>query len=359
MQTLTVDLGSRAYPIHIGHRPAHGDLLSLTPPARRALLVSDAHVAPRYATRWQRALEGLGIDTRLTEIPPGESSKSLTWAGRLYTAAAEAGLDRRSLIVALGGGVVGDLAGFVSATYLRGIRLIQAPTTLLAMVDSSVGGKTAINIAAGKNLVGAFHQPAAVIADLATLDSLPGREYRSGLAEVLKYGAIHDAAFFAWLEDHVDAILARDPPTLEALVARCCAIKAEVVATDERESGLRAILNFGHTLGHAVETVAGYGQRLHGEAVALGMVFAARLSCRQLGLDTASCRRLVDLLERLALPVQPPTDMTWQALRHVMDRDKKAVDGAPRFVLLKSLGQAAHDLAVADSTLQREWEDWT
>lgn len=354
---VSVDLADRSYPIVIGTSRSLAPIIPASAAPTRVMLVSDDRVAAHYAAGWRDALESLGLRCHVAVIPDGEASKSLTWTGRLYAAAAEAGLDRHSLVIALGGGVVGDLAGFVAATYLRGLRLIQAPTSLLAMVDSSVGGKTAINIAAGKNLVGAFHQPAAVLIDLATLETLPAREYRSGLAEVVKYGAIRDLAFFEWLEVHAGAILARDPQVLRPLVARCCEIKADVVGQDEREGGLRAILNFGHTLGHAIETAAGYGHWLHGEAVALGMLFAARLSQDLYGLPASYTDRIAALLTRFGLPCRAPATLGWKDLLQAMTRDKKTIDGALRFVLLEKPGQALYNCAVEHHRLETCWKD--
>jgi 3-dehydroquinate synthase len=267
-----------------------------------------------------------------------------------------AGLDRRGVVVALGGGVVGDLAGFLAATWLRGVRLVQAPTTLLAMVDSSVGGKTGINLPQGKNLVGAFYQPVEVDIDLRTLATLPEREYRSGLAEVVKYGVIRDAGLFADLEAGADRLMARDVTLLADIVARCCRIKADVVAGDETESGPRAILNFGHTLGHALETVRGYGTWAHGEAVAAGMAYAGEVSIRRCGFPSDDNRRLRRLLERLGLPVDwragGDTATDWAAMHAAMARDKKTQAGVVRFVLARRIGEAAFGCEVGADMLE-------
>jgi 3-dehydroquinate synthase len=315
------------------------------------MVVSDSNVERLYARKCREWLEGAGCRVALACVPAGESSKSLEQAGRLYGDAVAAGLDRSSAVVALGGGMVGDLAGFVAGTFLRGIRLVQVPTTLLAMVDSSVGGKTAVNLPQGKNLVGVFAQPVAVAMDLSALSSLPDREYRSGLAEVVKYGVIADASLFAALERGADALRRRDPATLEDVVARCCAIKAGVVSGDERESGPRAILNFGHTLGHAVETAAGYGQFLHGEAVSVGMAFASHLSAIGGSLPAVEAVRIVRLLEAFGLPVRLPAGCSWSELAAGMAKDKKSLGGTPRFVLATEIGRAVYGVKVADAAM--------
>jgi len=288
-------------------------------------------------------------------VPAGEASKDGARLFDLYAAALAAGLDRRGLVVALGGGVVGDLAGFAAATFLRGVRCVQAPTSLLAMVDSSVGGKTGINLPEGKNLVGAFHQPALVLADTDALRTLPRREFVSGLAEVVKYGAIRDAAFLDAIAADAPALLAGDAAAVARAVRRSCEIKAGVVAGDEREeSGLRAVLNFGHTLGHAVESVAGYGTWLHGEAVAIGMAYAARLSVRLAGLGPEAAARLEGLLAALGLPGSAP-GLSWAALRRAMGVDKKSAGRVPRFVLLEALGRARAGVEVPEALLEEVW----
>jgi 3-dehydroquinate synthase len=262
-------------------------------------------------------------------------------------------LDRASFIVALGGGVVGDLAGFVAATYLRGVAFVQVPTTLLAQVDSSVGGKVAVNLAAGKNLVGAFHQPRLVLCDLDTLQTLPEREFKAGLAEVIKYGIIHDAAFFRRLERQMPALLRQDPTILSTIVARCCAIKAWVVGQDETETGLRSILNFGHTIGHAIENSAGYGQYLHGEAISIGQVAAARLSQRVLGLPEGDVTRIRHLLERAGLPASISLSAARKRrLFEAMKLDKKAAGGEAKFVLAKRVGKVQWGIRVEQSLVE-------
>ena len=341
MDIVTVDLGPRSYPIALGD--AGGEFgafaKSRAAKATAAVVVTDPNVW-HVADDVVAALTLAGLRTWRVAVPPGEATKSLAHAATLYDRLAEVNADRNTLIVAVGGGVVGDLAGFVAATYNRGLPLFMVPTTLLAMVDSSVGGKVGINHPGGKNLIGAFHQPVGVWIDPAVLDSLPEREYLSGLGEVVKYGVILDAEFFAWLEANVTPILARDPAAVRHVVARSCRLKADVVETDEREeTGLRAKLNYGHTFAHAFETVAGYGVWSHGEAVAAGMVCASRLA-EKLGRISASVtERQVKLLAALGLPVAANVDWPADDLIAVMRRDKKAVAGTLRFVLPTRLGE--------------------
>ncbi len=341
-ETLTVALGSRSYPIHIGTGLMGSSRLYAPHVAgRTAAIVTNDVVGPLYAGAVRAALEAAGARATLAiTLPDGEAHKDWQTLDRIFAALLEARADRRSVLVAVGGGVVGDMAGFAAATYQRGIAHVQVPTTLLAQVDSSVGGKTAINHALGKNMVGAFHQPAAVIADTSSLASLPPREYAAGLAEVAKYGAIRDLGFLEWIESHAQALVGRDPAALAHAIRRSCEIKAEVVAEDERESGVRALLNFGHTFGHAIESAAGYGNWLHGEAVAAGMAMAARFSARQGRLAAAKADRLVALLERLGLPVAPPAFAPERWLEF-MGRDKKNEGGQVTLVLLEDLGRAA------------------
>jgi len=354
--TINVKLGERSYPIHIGQAIGLADSPDIMP-GTRLLLVTDSNVAPLHGESCRKQLESKGLEVITAVIPAGEETKSLKWVEYLYSQAGEAGLDRTGVIVALGGGMVGDLAGFVAATYLRGVRFVQLPTSLLAMVDSSVGGKTGINLVQGKNLVGAFYQPIVVDANLDLLKTLPRREYLSGLAEVVKYGVIWDATFFNLLEKNVQGLLDREPVLLEKVVARCCEIKAEVVALDERETGPRAILNFGHTLGHAVEKVDGYGRWLHGEAVAIGMHYAARLSSRVQGFATADVDRVTGLLGRLGLPLKLASGGMdeWGALREAMGSDKKTVKKRPRFVLAKKMGSVVFGCEVDESVLVETW----
>ncbi len=338
---LRVELGERSYPIHIG-----GGLLDRAAAyephvkGRRAAIVTNATVAALYAQRVEAALAAAGASTLRIVVPDGEAFKNWQTLDNIHSALLEARADRRTVVIALGGGVVGDMAGFAAATYQRGIGHVQVPTTLLAQVDSSVGGKTAINHALGKNMVGAFHQPSAVIADTASLSTLPSREYAAGLAEVVKYGAIQDLELLEWIETHVELLRARDQATLIHVIRRSCEIKAEVVALDERENGARALLNFGHTFGHAIESAAGYGNWLHGEAVAIGMALAARFSSRAGRLPEAQADRLVNLLRALGLPVDPP-NFPPEVWLEFMGRDKKNERGGITLILLDGLGRAA------------------
>ncbi len=347
---LHVELGDRAYPIHIGAGLlGRRELLADAVPGRHALIVSDTNVAPRYLAAVERALAGKTL--RAAILPPGEQEKTLARFGEVLEALAALGASRDAAVIALGGGVIGDLAGFAAACWMRGVRFVQLPTTLLAMVDSSVGGKTAVDLPAGKNLVGAFHQPVAVIADTDTLRTLPERELRAGLAEVVKYGAIVDEDFFAWLEAHGDALLARDPGVLAEAIHRSCAHKAAIVARDETEQGDRALLNFGHTFGHAVEAEQGFGGLNHGEAVAVGMMLAARLSAEVGRAPAADAQRLGALLARLGLPTVLPAGLDAEALFGRMRLDKKNRSGALRLILWRGLGQAEIADGVPDATV--------
>jgi 3-dehydroquinate synthase len=351
-----VQLGGRSYPIHIGS----GELTDVAALCRerlagsRIFIITDETVNALYGDRLAAAFEQAGYSVTQAVAPPGEATKSMEWYGRLCERAAEAQLDRASAIVAFGGGVIGDLAGFVAATYMRGIQLVQIPTTLLAMVDSAVGGKTGINLPQGKNLVGAFHQPALVVCDLDLLRSLPRREFSAGLAEVIKYGIIRDPELFEFLEKNVTSILAGDTSATAHIVARSCAIKAAVVSADERESGERAILNFGHTLGHAIEQASNYARYLHGEAIGIGMVYAARLSARVRGLPASDVERIRALVERAGLPVAAP-ELAWSDLRRAITVDKKGVAGMPRFVLARRIGDVEYGIAVTESLLEDVW----
>ena len=339
MIELTVELGARRYPIRIGAgllaQPEHWrDTIG----GRHLLVISDEHVAPLYASR---ITDGCGgTKPTLVSFPPGEQSKTLQSLSTIFDALAGMGASRDATIIALGGGVIGDLAGFAAACWMRGVACVQMPTTLLAMVDSAVGGKTAVDLPQGKNLVGAFHQPRAVIADTDTLTTLPDRELRAGLAEVVKYGALGDAAFFGWLEQRADDLLTRDAESLAGAIAQCCEQKAVIVARDETEHGERALLNLGHTFGHALETALGYGTLLHGEAVAIGMCLAARLSA-QLGRAPAEdAERLAELLRRFGLPTVIPAGVDPQQLLELMRLDKKNLSGRLRLILWRGIGQA-------------------
>ena len=340
MQALRVALGERSYPIHLGSGLL--DDARLYAPhvgSREVAVVSNAVVAPLYLARAERALAQAGARVVPIVVVDGEQAKDWATLERIFDALLAARLGRDSVIVALGGGVIGDLAGFAAAVYQRGIAFIQVPTTLLAQVDSSVGGKTAINHARGKNMIGAFHQPLAVIADIATLDTLPDRELRAGIAEVIKHGVVLDPIFLEWIEQKIEQLLARDAAALEHAVRRCCELKAGVVAADEREAGLRAILNFGHSFAHAIETGLGYGEWLHGEAVAAGMVMAADLSARAGMLPGADVQRVRALIARAGLPVRGPR-LAADRYLELMQMDKKAANGRLRFVLLESIGRA-------------------
>jgi 3-dehydroquinate synthase len=340
VSTLEVRLGERSYPIHIGAGllARAGDVLALRSSAH-AVIVTNPIVAAHHLAPLKAALRERGVRTDVVMIPDGEAHKDGATLDDLLTRLLELRIERSTTLIALGGGVVGDIAGFAAAICQRGIPLVQVPTTLLAQVDSSVGGKTGINHRLGKNLIGAFWQPRAVLIDTGVLATLPDRELHSGLAEVIKYGAIRDEAFFAWLEERMPALLARDTPALAHAIETSCAIKARIVAADEREAGERALLNFGHTFGHAIEAAQGYGEWLHGEAVAAGMVCAARLSQRACGLDNHAMARLVNLVAAARLPASPPKIATPRWLE-LMRHDKKVESGALRFVLLERLGHA-------------------
>lgn len=337
MDTVKVNLGSNSYEIFIG-----ADILSnvgkfVAANFTKALLVTQQKIFDMHGQTLLDGLDAAKISYTVATIPDGETSKNLREAEKLFTRAIEFGLDRKSVVIAFGGGVVGDLAGFVAATFLRGIGLIQIPTTLLAQVDSSVGGKTAVNHPLGKNLIGAFHQPRAVFADLSCLATLPEREIKSGLGEVVKYGVISDENFFAYLEVNADKILRGDVQTLAHAVKRSCELKAQVVAADERESNLRRILNFGHTLAHAVEEQTAYAKFRHGEAVAIGMVAAARISCELGKTSAANVTRLENLLRRLDM-VTTCDGLDAEKLFAVTFRDKKTVGGKVNWVLMKNFG---------------------
>jgi 3-dehydroquinate synthase len=342
MRTVDVSLGPRSYPIFIGSNllPTLGKQCAKLGLGRRCAIISDANVARRYAKTAMASLRAAGFEPVLITVPAGETSKSLKAVQTCCDQLARHRLERKSFIVALGGGVVGDLAGFVAAVYLRGIAFVQAPTTLLAQVDSSVGGKVGVNLPAGKNLVGAFHQPRLVLCDLSALASLPMRQFRSGLAEVIKYGIIRDGALFGRLEKDLELLLERNPAVLAETVARCCEIKAEVVGQDEREGGLRAILNFGHTIGHGIEAISGYGKFLHGEAIAIGQVAAAKLSVAVSGLTAGEARRIEALFRRAGLPAAIQLSARQKArLFEAMRLDKKVSGGEMQFVLARRIGQ--------------------
>ena len=338
---LRVELGERSYPIHIGTGTLAqaGAEIARRTQASRVAIVTVAEVGRRYAAALSKGLRSEGIKVHRFDVPDGDRTKNLREAARLYSAFLDKGLDRSSAAIALGGGVVGDLTGFVAATYLRGISFVQVPTTLLSMVDASVGGKVGVNLPEGKNLVGAFYQPKLVWIDAATLRTLPERQRVAGMGEVIKHAAIWDEGLFSDLESTAEAILALDPEQIEPLIRRNCAIKAEVVARDERESGVRMLLNFGHTMGHAVETLGRYRKILHGEAVGIGMVYAAQRS-EDLGLAPAGTRqRLEALVSRVGLPTLMP-GFPRRAYLSALRVDKKKTDARIRFVALRAIGRA-------------------
>ena len=357
LHTLQVDLAAatadRSYPIQIG-RGLIADASTWQPlvEGRGVILVTDDRVGPLYGETVRAALR---VASQLTEVvlPAGESHKDMTSIQKILDAALAEKHERGSLFVALGGGVVGDMTGFAAACFLRGADFIAVPTTLLAQVDSSVGGKTGVNHAMGKNLIGAFHQPQQVVVDLDTLATLPAREYAAGLAEVIKYGLIRDAEFFAWLIDNVEALNGREAAALAFAIERSCAIKAVVVAADEREGGVRAHLNFGHTFGHAIERIQGYGDWLHGEAVAAGMVLASRLSVLHGTLDSEVVDQLTAFNQAVGLPVAPPASVTTQAMLEAMGSDKKVSGGKVRYIMLTQLGEAVVAENVTDEDIAR------
>jgi 3-dehydroquinate synthase len=339
MRSLTVDLGERSYPIYVGSGIlTDPSLYRQHIPSRQVMIVTNTTVAPLYYDALCGALDG--YEVKRVVLPDGEEFKTLEIWNRIFDELLTRRFDRRSTLVALGGGVVGDMTGFAAACYQRGVNFIQVPTTLLAQVDSSVGGKTGVNHPLGKNMIGAFYQPLCVVADTATLDTLDGRQLSAGLAEVIKYGLINDPEFFAWLEQNMDLLLQRDAGALAQAVERSCADKANIVAADEREAGQRALLNLGHTFGHAIETGMGYGRWLHGEAVGAGMCMAARLSVRLGWIGEAEHARITRLVARAGLPVEPPKELDAEQVLSLMSVDKKVEDGRIRLVLLDGIGKA-------------------
>ncbi len=352
METLWVDLPHHRYPIHIGAGLLdQGNLLLPHLPQKKVAIVTNETVAPFYLDRLSKALADQGIAAISLIIPDGEAFKNGETLNRIYDGLLSRRCERGTTVIALGGGVVGDMAGFAAATYQRGVPFMQIPTTLLAQVDSSVGGKTGINHPLGKNMIGAFHQPNLVLADTDTLHTLPRREFLAGLSEVIKYSLIRDRDFFDWLESHMDQLLARDPAALTLAIRKSCATKAAIVMEDERETGVRALLNLGHTFGHAIETAVGYGEWRHGEAVAAGMVLAARLSERLGHLPAEQARSIVSLLRSAGLPVAAPR-LGAERYLELMGLDKKVRAGKLRFVLLRSIGAAFITDAVPTDTLR-------
>lgn len=356
MRTLTVELGTRSYPIHIGSSLLNDpDLYRPHLRGSQVMIVTNETVAPLYLEPVRQALDGLHV--REVILPDGEVYKTLEVWNRIFDALLAERFARDCTLIALGGGVIGDMTGFAAACYQRGVDFIQVPTTLLAQVDSSVGGKTGLNHPAGKNMIGAFHQPRLVLIDTDTLDTLPDRELSAGLAEVIKYGLIDDPGFFNWLENHIDRLRRREPEALAHAIARSCADKARVVAEDERESGRRALLNLGHTFGHAIETGMGYGSWLHGEAVAAGIMMAGHLSRRMGWLDAAELARMQALIQAAGLPVHPPAGLSPARFHELMAVDKKVQRGRLRLVLLKGIGKslvtADFDADALDATLEQ------
>lgn len=360
MRSVKVSLGTRSYDIKIGGGLLAGlgaDCAKLKL-GQKCAVITDTNVAARYAKPALASLQHAGFDAVLLTVPAGETAKRLKQVESCFNQLAAHRLERKSFIVALGGGVVGDLAGFVAASYLRGIPFVQVPTTLLAQVDSSVGGKTGVNLAAGKNLVGAFYQPRLVLCDLATFRTLPEREFRAGLAEVIKYGIIYDAALFTRLEQDMAKIIRRDAASLAHIVARSCEIKAEVVSQDETESGLRAILNYGHTIGHAIEAITAYGRYLHGEAISIGQVAAAHLSVELLGLPAKDAERVRSLFMAAGLPVSiklTPAQRT--KLLAAMTLDKKVSSGEIKFVLAERIGKVIWGQRVPTAAVHRALDE--
>ncbi|WNJ96382.1 3-dehydroquinate synthase [Vibrio ruber] len=354
MAQITVSLGERSYPISIGaglfKNPA---LLSFLPSQQKVVIISNVTVAPLYADKITQLLNDVGCQTYLLTLPDGEQYKTLDTFDTVMTFLLEHNLGRDIVIVALGGGVIGDLVGFAASCYQRGVDFIQIPTTLLSQVDSSVGGKTAVNHPLGKNMIGAFYQPRSVIIDTDCLSTLPEREFAAGMAEVIKYGIIYDAEFFDWLESNLDALYALDQSALTYAIARCCEIKAEVVAQDEKEAGIRALLNLGHTFGHAIEAHLGYGQWLHGEAVSSGTVMAAKTAQLHGLISEAQFSRIVALLKSAKLPIHTPEGMSFADFMTHMMRDKKVLAGTLRLVLPTSIGTAQVLKDIPESTIEQ------
>lgn len=352
MAVLTVGLGDRSYPIHVdAGLLKHDELIREFIVGSEVMVISDETVAPLYLDQLLASLTGIRVTCQILSC--GEDTKSLHTVTQLFDTMMEASCSRSVTVVALGGGVVGDIAGFVAACYHRGVNFLQVPTTLLAQVDSAVGGKTGINHALGKNMIGAFHQPCCVVSDVDTLVTLESREISAGIAEVIKYALVRDASFFVWLSEHMSALLACDQDTLTEAIITCCRIKADLVEADERETGDRALLNLGHTFGHAIETEARYSEWLHGEAVAVGMMLAAQMSYHLGWLGSHEVGQIRELLVRANLPVDPPPEMAAEDFLGHMKRDKKVSDGRIRLVLLKSIGCAKLVSDYPDSVLHK------
>lgn len=355
MQTLNVDLGDRSYPIFIGTDLFHPDNLTPYIKGNQVLIVSNETVAPLYLEPLKAVLPAVQIDDVI--LPDGEKFKTLAQLNAVFDRLLECRHNRTTTLIALGGGVIGDMTGFAAACYQRGVNFIQIPTTLLSQVDSSVGGKTGVNHPLGKNMIGAFHQPQVVLASVDVLQTLPDRELSAGLAEVIKYGLVYDEGFLGWLETNMSGLIGRDASLLSYAIYRSCELKAQVVAQDEKESGVRALLNLGHTFGHAIESCQGYGNWLHGEAVAVGTVMAADLSQRLGWISSDDYQRVVQIMQAANLPVTAPRGMTPEEFMTLMSVDKKVVDGQLRLILLKALGKAVvtdqFDPAALQQTLTR------
>jgi len=349
MRTLDVELGDRTYSIHIGRGLIDSDLLSSVVRGRQVLVVTNESIAPLYLDRVVSVLRNFEVATVV--LPDGESHKHIATLDLIFSEALTHRFSRNATMIALGGGVVGDMVGFAAATYQRGIDFVQIPTTLLSQVDSSVGGKTGVNHRLGKNMIGAFHQPIAVVIDTDVLATLPEREMSAGMAEVIKYGLLGDCDFLAWIESNIDLLMTKDAETLSSSIELSCRMKADIVSRDEREGGVRALLNLGHTFGHAIEAHLDYGDWLHGEAVGAGMVLAARLSKEMGLLSEVDVARVIAVCERVNLPVRPPQGMTSEDFMKHMAVDKKNVDGQLRLVLMTSLGEAYVEDHVPAETL--------
>jgi 3-dehydroquinate synthase len=340
MQTLTVNLADRSYPIHIGRNLiANANLILPHLKRQHVAIVTNTTVAPLYLDKLSQTLQQAGVKVIPIILPDGETYKNTETLNKIYDVLLQNRCERSTTLIALGGGVIGDLTGYAAATYLRGVPFIQIPTTLLSQVDSSVGGKTGINHPLGKNMIGAFYQPQVVLADIDTLKTLPPREFSAGMAEVIKYGLIRDAVFFEWLEANIDALMALDEAAISEAIYRSCQNKAEVVARDEHESGERALLNLGHTFGHAIENAMGYGVWLHGEAVAAGTMLAADLSLRMGWLTQAEVKRMHDLLTKARLPLDAPK-LGVEKYLDLMQLDKKVSDGKIRLILQQGIGKS-------------------
>lgn len=348
--TMQVELGDRSYPIYMGAGNLNkAELLTRHIKAKQVLIVTNETIAPLYLDQVSAHLQQYQLE--VVVLPDGEQYKNLATMESIFAALLGKQFSRNATIIALGGGVIGDISGFAAACYQRGIAFIQIPTTLLAQVDSSVGGKTGVNHALGKNMIGAFYQPQCVIIDVNVLQALDDRQLAAGLAEVIKYGLIRDAGFFSWIESNIESLLARDQAALTYIIEQSCRNKAEIVASDERESGIRAILNLGHTFGHAIETGMGYGRYLHGEAVAIGTCQAADLSRRLGWLNDEDVNRVVALFKKTGLPTEPPADLSAEEFVKLMAVDKKNVDGDIRLILLKKIGEASLPVSVEKSVL--------